>query len=89
MEISVDTELQQICENIQSQSFTEDEWSARESDDEFQTKNYCGGYDADEKAFCFSYFSPQKKEYWFQFSLKEATEIFNGDIRSIPAREAG
>jgi len=46
MEIVVDDQLREICASIEAQSLSENEWAGRESDDEFQTKNYCGGFDA-------------------------------------------
>ena len=38
-------------------------WAKKESSDEFQTKNYCGGFDATENEFCFSYYNENKIEY--------------------------
>jgi len=88
MEIVVDDQLREICASIEAQSLSENEWAGRESDDEFQTKNYCGGFDADEKAFCFSFFAPSGVEYWFQFSLEEASLINSGALSKLLAREA-
>ena len=88
MEIVVDDQLKEICASIESQALNENEWAEKESDDEFQTKNYCGGFDADENAFCFSYHAPSGSELWFQFSLKEASLINSGALSTLVAREA-
>ena len=44
----------------------------------FQKSSIIGGYDADERAFCFSYYDENKAEYWFQFELATAVRIANG-----------
>ena len=88
MELLVDSELKEICNLIESESITEEQWAEKESDDEFQTKNYCGGFDADEKAFCFSHYSNKKEEVWFQFTLKEASLIKTGKLIKLQARNA-
>ncbi len=49
----------------------------------FQSKNYCGGYDVDEMAFCFSYYDNKKVEYWFQLTLKQVKELIEGRIKEI------
>ena len=88
MEIVVDNQLKEICTSIEAQALNENEWAGKESDDEFQTKNYCGGFDPDENAFCFSYFAPSGSELWFQFSLEEASLIKSGALLKVKAREA-
>ena len=88
MEIVVDNQLKEICASIESQALNENEWADKESDDEFQTQNYCGGFDADENAFCFSYFTPSGSELWFQFNLNEASLIKSGALLKLGAREA-
>ncbi|WP_051327232.1 hypothetical protein [Desulfatibacillum aliphaticivorans] len=64
------------------------EWTGIESDDMFQTASFCGGYDADENAFCFSFFSKSGKEYWFQLTIKEITDISNRKVETIEVRAA-
>jgi hypothetical protein len=88
MELIVDSELNEISKLIESESISEKQWGEKESDDEFQTENYCGGYDADEKAFCFSYYSEEKEEYWFQFTSEEASLINTGKLKKLQARKA-
>lgn len=48
----------------------------------FQKGSYIGGFDATEQEFCFSVFL-DCKEYWFQFSLGEAKEIYQGLINDL------
>ena len=58
-----------------------------ESSDLFQTEHCCGGYDADERAFCFSHYDADGKERWFQVTLSEVQEVFDGNLTSVPARD--
>jgi hypothetical protein len=69
------SELRTICSSIVARQWNEDTWSSHESDDEFQTEHLCGGFDATEREFCFSYYSSDGKEYWFQFPLIEAKRL--------------
>ena len=88
MELEVDDQLKEICSSIVERSLNESEWAAQESDDEYQSSNYCGGFDADENAFCFSFYSITGHEYWFQFTLEEASLIKSGAMKAIQSREA-
>ena len=83
----VTPELIAICEEIVSQSRAVSEWSAIESCDMFQTEHFCGGFDADELAFCFSWFRGAS-ECWFQITLEEAEGIANGTLRTVQIRPA-
>jgi len=38
----------------------------------------CGGFNAAENMFCFSYFSENDIEYWFQLTLFDAIQIAKG-----------
>jgi hypothetical protein len=49
--------------------YSEEQWAEIESSDMFQSEHFCGGYDADEKCFYFSYYCALNKEYWFSFDL--------------------
>ena len=80
MKIILDSELMNILLEIISEEKTEKEWALIESCDMFQTQHYNGGYDADEEAFCFSYYDDLGKEYWFQFSLSEIDLIIQKKI---------
>ncbi len=88
MKIVVDSELKEIVRALEAQSIPPAQWAVRESDDEFQSQHYCGGYDADEAAFCFSHFSSNGAEYWFQFTLEEARQINAGALSELAARLA-
>ena len=88
MKLTVDKELFRIFKDILNRKLTLAEWSEIESDDEFQTENYCGGFDATENEFCFSYFDRKKTEYWFQLSLNEIDEINNGKVSEFKIRLA-
>ena len=82
-----DDELRAICREITSSAQSEDAWAEQESDDMFQTSHYCGGFDADERAFCFSYNS-SCPEMWFQLSLSEVMTLSEGRQLSFEMRPA-
>lgn len=88
MKLVVNKELLEIFKNILNRNLTLDEWKEIESSDEFQTENFCGGFDATEEEFCFSFYDSTKKEYWFQKSLKEINEINNGKVTEFDIRLA-
>lgn len=88
MKLVVNEELLGIFKNISKRNLTLTEWREIESDDEFQTENYCGGFDATEDEFCFSYYDINKVEYWFQKSLNEIEEINSGKISELEIRLA-
>jgi len=52
-----------------------------------QEDTYCGGYDADEHAFCFSNYI-KNDEYWFQVTIREVEEILKGNMEDREARKA-
>jgi hypothetical protein len=87
MTLTVDDELRAICRDLIAEGFSELEWAAREADDWVQSDHYEGGYDATEKAFCFSRYSEQD-EAWFQFTLAEAAAIAIGELSQLPVRLA-
>lgn len=88
IEIPINDEMQSICKEIKFKQFSDEKWSEIESDDMFQANGFVGGYDADEKEFCFSYIHASGIEYWFQFNLNLANEIASGSKPAIIGREA-
>jgi hypothetical protein len=88
MKIELTNELKTICNKIVETKLTELEWADHESDDWYQSSTYAGGYDADEKAFCFSYYKKDGTEYWFQFTLAEAHDIANDQMVHLFSRSA-
>jgi hypothetical protein len=87
IKIEVNKEFKQICEKIIRKNFNINQWSEIESPDEFQTEKYCGGFDATEMEFCFSYYR-EKEEYWFQLSLTNIERIKNMEIEFLYPRKA-
>ena len=87
-QLRIDDELINLCKMIKSENKTLEEWLQIESDDMFQSINYCGGFDGIEQEFCFSYYSGEGKEWWFQFSLFDIEEIISGKILYLYMREA-
>jgi len=88
MRMRVEGELLEICRGIVNRHMSEREWAARESDDIFQSKSYSGGFDATERAFCFSFYSGDGREYWFQLSLSEVEDVVRGLLAQIEMRPA-
>lgn len=76
--IPIEHELESICQEIHANDLGLSQWTEIESDDMFQRGAFVGGFDADEQEFCFSYFAPNKVEYWFQFNLETAVQISKG-----------
>lgn len=72
--VAVDEELREHLDEIIRENKSEDEWSEIEADDWFQSKHYCGGYCADERAFVFSQYRKDGQELWFQFPLSIVNE---------------
>ena len=86
MKLRVSEELLKIFKKIVDRNLTIIEWREIESGDEFQSENFCGGFDSIEDEFCFSYYDANKTEYWFQKSLSEITEINKRTITEIEIR---
>jgi len=80
--------LRDICKLIVSEHKSQSEWALIESDDMFANGPYVGGFDADENEFCFSYYDDRGHEYWFQFTIDEATVIAAGDGIVLSGRPA-
>ncbi len=78
LQIEADDGLREICREIIIENKTAFEWSQIESDDMFSSGPYEGGYDAIEQEFWFSYYAPDRTEFWFGFSLEIAAKIASG-----------
>ena len=89
MELEVNEEFRNICTQILAEQKTPEQWAAEESDDEFQTESFEGGYDATEEAFCFSFYDEQGRDFWFQLTLDEIREVAQGLRTKFPIRPAG
>jgi hypothetical protein len=88
MKITIDQKLVEILQAIDCEGKDVLGWSVIESGDMFQNESYCGGFDADEQAFCFSYYSPGSIEYWFQCTLDEIGQALSGELSSFEGRLA-
>jgi hypothetical protein len=86
MQIVADDEFLAICREIVMTDHSDEQWAEIESDDMFQTDSYCGGYDATEEAFTFSYYAPDGEEYWFQLTLADIRALAAGQPMSIEGR---
>ncbi len=78
-------EFRAICKEIVTAKMSIQDWRDTESCDEFQSRHFCGGFDACEDAFCFSIRLPEQGEkwspaasYWFQISLEQAASFAAG-----------
>jgi hypothetical protein len=88
MVIQVTPEFIGICQRIAAEAKSEEDWAAIESDDMFQTESFIGGFDATERAFCFSYFDPSSREFWFQVTLAEVFGVLRGRILQVESQPA-
>ena len=88
MELHIPQGLVKICFQIVNEHISPEQWAQTESDDMFQSEHFSGGYDADEIAFCFSYYNDTKKEYWFQLTLEEVKAICDGSLHKVNIRPA-
>jgi hypothetical protein len=84
--LALPKDLVEIARLIAARPWTEDDWADHESDDEFQTESAAGGFDATERAFCFSVYDDAETEWWVQFTLREALAIASGRLTEIEAR---
>lgn len=76
-------EFLSLCNDILDENLDLENWRLIESSDQFQTDNYCGGFDAIENEFTFSYYDEEKKEYWFQLSLEDVQKVRDGEIVEV------
>lgn len=81
-------ELEVLCQQILKTGRIREEWRQRESDDEFQSVNYVGGYDATEDAFTFSRYDDDGAEWWFQLTLDEVRLVAEGTDPEVQVRAA-
>lgn len=88
MILKISDELFQILQQIISENKDESEWAQIEADDMFQSEHYCGGYDATEEAFTFSYYDPENVEWWFQLTLEEVQSILHAHKTEVTAVRA-
>ena len=88
MEIAVPVEFQDICSSIVTQHRSLGEWRAIESDDMFQSEHFCGGFNATEDAFCFSHYSTDGSEFWFQLTLNDVAAVATGQLQNLTIRAA-
>ena len=86
--LNTDNEFHTLCQEILAQNLSVIQWRQIESDDVFQSKSYCGGFDADEDAFCFSFYDPVDQEFWFQVTLQEVRGITDRRKTMVKARIA-
>ncbi|MEH6344348.1 MAG: hypothetical protein V7785_04635 [Bermanella sp.] len=78
MEIPITEELELICFQIKVKNYSVTQWSDLARADMFQYEHISGGFDKQENRFCFSYYSENDIEYWFQLSLQQAIAVANG-----------
>ncbi|MCJ8269058.1 MAG: hypothetical protein MJK04_06600 [Psychrosphaera sp.] len=88
MKIQIDEQLLSFIQEIKAEAKSNMQWSEIESCDWFQSESYCGGYEANEQAFCFSYYHPDGPEFWFQFTLDDIEKVELGVITGFTGVEA-
>jgi hypothetical protein len=88
VQLPVPAEFRDVCVSIAADKRTIDAWRAIESDDMFQSKHFCGGFDTTDDAFCFSYYAADGSEYWFQLILSEVASVASGAFQLLSLRLA-
>lgn len=83
MKKEIDKELLEICNEIFSFGKTLAEWKEIESCDMFQTEHYCGGFEAEECAFWFSFYDNKNKEYYFKLTLENVSDVLSEKLSFI------
>mgnify|MGYP006291209015 CR=1 FL=1 len=83
MEHIIDAEFKELCKEIVEENNSLEEWAEIESDDMFQSKNYFGGFYADEMEFGFTYYDKDDNKYWFKVSLDIIEKILDGEITRV------
>lgn len=76
-------EFRSLCQSIRNENLRIEQWRLIESDDQFRTQNYCGGFDATEDEFTFSWYDDSKNEHWFQLSLEQIELVTAGLMTEI------
>ena len=80
-------QFENILNEIIKQNWDSETWALHEAGGWFQTKNFCGGFEADETykngVFNFSYTDDNEKEWWFTFSLCEVNTLLSKGFNSI------
>ncbi len=89
MKLKLDEEMRQHLKAIDLEAKNEREWAEIEADDWFQSESYCGGFDAEEMAFTFSFYDRSGKEFWFQFPLQVVQKALNSKEFFFDLRSAG
>lgn len=84
----VDPDLVAIAREIVALARSEAEWAEVASCDMFQRGAYCGGFEATEMAFTFSFWRDSGDEVWLQASLAEVAAIASGELLDVEARPA-
>jgi len=88
LRIDIDNELRGIFVEISKEAKSQAQWAETESGDTFQSERYCGGFDADEGEFIFSYYAEDGEEYWFHFSLEDVPRVLEYQITGFEAEAA-
>nr|WP_298791819.1 hypothetical protein [uncultured Allomuricauda sp.] len=87
-QLRIDEEFVSICQQILKEDLDLESWALIESSDQFQTDNYCGGFDSVENEFTFSYYDKNGAKFWFQIPLADIDEVVAGTITELEIREA-
>lgn len=86
MRMPINGDLRAICREIVAEGKSESEWSEIESTDMFQTPSVHGGFEALELAFCFSLYTEENQEYWFDLTLDQVEAVVRRDLDEIEVR---
>ncbi|HZW09941.1 MAG TPA: hypothetical protein VFF69_08560 [Phycisphaerales bacterium] len=77
MKLRIDDEFREICHQILRGVAA---GRIVDSDDIYQSPNFCGGWDENEGRFGFSFYAPDGGDYIFSFSLEDARSVAEGGV---------
>jgi hypothetical protein len=78
VKLFIDEDFKRICATIVAAFERSGEASLRWSDDEYQSRNFCGGWDEEARRFAFSFYAPDGGDYLFTFSVDDARLVAAG-----------
>ncbi len=85
-QVQVDNDLLAIAREILDSNRSKAEWAEVESDDMFQLGSWCGGFEALEGAFTFSYYRNDGQEFWCTLTIEELRMLVEGRSTTLEVR---
>ena len=84
MKLIISQQFVDICKAITDSHERKGEKSLIGSDDQYQSRDFCGGWDDELHCFAFSYYAPDGGDYIFTFTLEDARRVVGGEAFDPP-----